>query len=72
MAVADASIVANAANSVVFVVGSGTSREVAQQAVERLSSVEAQVVGVVLNKAKSESSVYYDTYYATRGSLTNA
>ena len=73
LAVSDAAIVANAVNSVVFVVGSGTSREVAQQAIERLSSGRAQILGVVLNKAKSESSVYYDTYYATpRGSLTNA
>jgi capsular exopolysaccharide synthesis family protein len=72
LAVSDAAIIANAVNSVVFVVGSGTSREVAQQAIERLSSGRAQILGVVLNKAKGESSVYYDTYYATRGSLTNA
>jgi len=74
LAVSDAAIVANAVNSVVFVVGSGTSREVAQQAIERLSSGRARILGVVLNKAKGESSVYYDTYYANaaRGSLTNA
>jgi Mrp family chromosome partitioning ATPase len=66
MAVADASIVANAVTSVVFVVGSGTtSKEVAQSAVERLVSVHARVLGVVLNKAKfSSRSEYYYPHYA--------
>ncbi len=53
MAVADASIIANAASSVVFVVGAdSTSRAVVKSAIARLTSVQAQVVGVVLNKAK--------------------
>ena len=44
---------ANAASSVLFVVGSGaTSREAAQVALDRLASVQVQVVGVVLNRAK--------------------
>jgi capsular exopolysaccharide synthesis family protein len=66
LAVADASIVANAVTSVVFVVGSGTtSKEVAQSAVERLASVHARVIGVVLNKARiSSRSEYYYPHYA--------
>jgi len=65
MAVADASIVANAAASVVFVVGSGTtSREVAQAAVDRLVSVRGRVIGVVLNRAKiGKHSDYYYSYH---------
>jgi polysaccharide biosynthesis transport protein len=65
LAVADASIVANAAVSVVFVVASGTtSQEVAQRAVDRLLSVRARVIGVVLNKAKvGKHSEYYYPYH---------
>ncbi len=56
LAVADAAIIANAASSVVFVVGSGTTtREAARVAIDRLTGVQAQVVGVVLNKAKDDS-----------------
>jgi capsular exopolysaccharide synthesis family protein len=66
MAVADATIVANAAMSVLFVVGAGmTSAEVARGAVDRLISVQARVVGVVLNKADLETrSEYYYGYRA--------
>lgn len=63
MAVADASIIANAASSVLFVVGSGTtSREVAQAAIRRLISVQAQVIGVVLNKARLDRRSAYHYY----------
>ena len=64
MAVADAAIIANAASSVLFIVGSGTTtRAVARVAIERLTAVQAQVVGVVLNKAKDDfgSSPYHFT-----------
>jgi capsular exopolysaccharide synthesis family protein len=66
MALADASIVANVATSVLFVVGSGsTNTEAARTAIDRLSSVQAQVVGVVLNNAKvSRNSSYGYSYYA--------
>ena len=48
----------------VFVVGSGvTSREAAQAAVDRLTSVQARVVGVILNKAKSDRPGYVNPYY---------
>jgi succinoglycan biosynthesis transport protein ExoP len=65
MAVADTSIIANAAVSVLFVVRAGSTRkEVARAAIERLRSVQAHVVGVVLNKAKvSRRSEYYYLYH---------
>ena len=53
MAVADAAIVANVASSVLFVVGSGTtSRKAALIAIDRIASVQGEVMGVVLNKAR--------------------
>jgi len=65
MAVADASIIANAASSVVFVVASGTtSREDAQGALDRLHSVQGHVIGVVLNRAKIDLSA---ASYHSRG-----
>jgi capsular exopolysaccharide synthesis family protein len=69
MAIADASIIANAAASVLFVVGAGvTSREAAQAAIERLTSVQGQVIGVVLNQAKPDHSTEYgNPYYQTEG-----
>ena len=69
MAVADASIIANATSSVVFVVGAGTTREVAQAAIERLTSVDAQVVGVVLNKARRDRRFAYDSYLYQQNGL---
>jgi capsular exopolysaccharide synthesis family protein len=64
LAIADASIIANAASSVLFVVDAGvTSRHAAQAAIERLSSVHGQVVGVVLNKTdQGKESGYYYAY----------
>jgi capsular exopolysaccharide synthesis family protein len=70
MAVADASIVANVATSVLFVVGAGsTNTEAARAAIDRLASVQAQVVGVVLNKATaSTGSPYgYSSYEYVEG-----
>jgi capsular exopolysaccharide synthesis family protein len=60
MPVADATIVANAAGSVLFVVGSGTtSRRQAQAALDRLASVQVQVVGVVINKSRPDAASAY-------------
>jgi capsular exopolysaccharide synthesis family protein len=60
MPVADATIIANAAGSVLFVVGSGTtSRSHAQVALDRLASVQVHVVGVVINKARPDSASAY-------------
>ena len=52
-----------------FVVGSGsTNTEAARTAIDRLSSVQAQVVGVVLNNAKvSRTSSYGYSYYEAEG-----
>jgi capsular exopolysaccharide synthesis family protein len=62
---ADATIVANAVTSVLFVVGAGTtSPETARDAVERLMSVHARVLGVVLNKTNLQNSHYYYRYDA--------
>jgi polysaccharide biosynthesis transport protein len=69
MALADASIVANVATSVLFVVGSGsTNTTAARAAIDRLASVQAQVVGVVLNNAKvSRNPSYGYSYYEAEG-----
>ena len=66
MAVADASIIGNVTSSVLFVVGSGTTtREIAQAALRRLIAVQADVIGVVLNKAaRDRRSAYH--YYSDR------
>ena len=63
MALADASIVANAASSVLFVVGAGTTTDAARAAVDRLSSVQAQIVGVVLNNSKMSGKADYGYAY---------
>ena len=68
MAVADASIIANAVSSVLFVVRSGyTTRDAAQAAIDRLISVQAQVIGVVLNNAKVDprSEYGYSAYLSS-------
>ena len=74
MAVADAAIVASAATSVVFVVSAGhTNSELARLAVERLEGVQARVLGVVLNNAKTgASSDSYHPYYAPTKPVENA
>ncbi len=69
MPVTDATILANAASAVLFVIGSGTNREAASVAVNRLASVGAHLVGAVLNSAKlHRSSAYQYEYYAPRTS----
>jgi Mrp family chromosome partitioning ATPase len=71
MALADASIVANVADSVLFVVGSGrTNAESARAAIDRLVSVQAQIVGVVLNDAKiGRRSTYGYADYQVEGAV---
>jgi polysaccharide biosynthesis transport protein len=65
MAVSDASILANAATGVVFVVGADqTTRQTAKAAVNQLHSVNAHLIGAVLNRADVERNpYYYSTYY---------
>ncbi len=65
LAVADASILANTASGVVFVVGADpTSRHAARAAIDQLVAVQAHVIGAVLNRVDLEHNpYYYSTYY---------
>jgi succinoglycan biosynthesis transport protein ExoP len=64
LAVADASIVANSATGVVFVVGADqTSRQAARAALDQLAAVQAHVVGAVLNRVQLERNPYYYAAY---------
>jgi capsular exopolysaccharide synthesis family protein len=65
MAVADPSIVAHAADGVLFVVGAEmTARHAAQSALEQLESSNARIVGAVLNRVDVlRNSYYYSQYY---------
>jgi capsular exopolysaccharide synthesis family protein len=65
MAVTDASVLANTAGGVVFVVGSEmTSRATASTALEQLATAKARIIGAVLNRVDvGRHSYYYATYY---------
>jgi polysaccharide biosynthesis transport protein len=64
LAVADASIVANQATGVVFVVGADqTTRNTARTAIEQLHGAQAHVIGAVLNRADVERNPYYYSAY---------
>jgi polysaccharide biosynthesis transport protein len=64
MAVTDASIAANLAHGVLFVVGAEmTSRRVAQRAVEQLEMSQARFLGAVLNRVDLEHNAYYYSRY---------
>jgi polysaccharide biosynthesis transport protein len=64
IAVTDASIVANLASGVLFVVGSEmTSRRIAQRAIEQLELGQAKFVGAVLNRVDLEHNAYYYSRY---------
>jgi capsular exopolysaccharide synthesis family protein len=64
LAVADASVLANSATGVVFVVGADqTSRQTAKTAVEQLQSVGARIIGAVLNRADVQRNPYYYSAY---------
>ena len=64
MAVTDPSIVAHAADGVVFVVGAEmTARRAAQTALEQLETASAQVVGAVLNRVDVQRNSYYYSHY---------
>ena len=64
LAVADASILANTATGVVFVVGADqTSRQAARAALEQLDAVQAHVIGAVLNRVDLEKNPYYYSAY---------
>jgi len=62
--VADASVLANAATGVVFVVGADqTTRQTAKAAIEQLQSVGARIIGAVLNRADVQRNPYYYSAY---------
>jgi len=65
MAVTDASILANSATGVVFVVGAEmTSRRNAVAAIEQLTAARAKFIGAVLNRVDlKRHSYYYSPYY---------
>jgi Mrp family chromosome partitioning ATPase len=65
LAVADASVLANGATGVVFVVGADqTSRHTAKAALEQLAAVQAHIIGAVLNRVDLDrNAFYYSTYY---------
>jgi polysaccharide biosynthesis transport protein len=65
LAVTDSSIAANDASGVVFVVSSDkTSRQAARAAVEQLTSANAHIVGLVLNRVDLiRHPYYYASYY---------
>ena len=64
MAVTDASITANLAHGVLFVVGAEmTSKRVAQRAVEQLEMSQARFLGAVLNRVDLEHNAYYYSRY---------
>ena len=68
MAVTDASLVANVAGGVIFVVGAEmTSHRAAQQAVDTLKAASARVVGAVLNRVDLDrNGYYYSQYYRSQ------
>jgi capsular exopolysaccharide synthesis family protein len=64
MAVTDASIAANLAQGVLFVVGAEmTSRRIARRAVEQLELGQAKFLGTVLNRVDLEHNAYYYSRY---------
>jgi capsular exopolysaccharide synthesis family protein len=72
LAAADGSIVAAAADATVVVVRAGVTKEgEARMALDHLASVNAKVVGVVMNDQdsvmKQHGEVYYSEYYGAAG-----
>ena len=63
--VSDASIISAYSDGVIFVVGANeVDSNLAKIAKERLDSVKANIVGVILNKFKTNiNSEYYNYYY---------
>lgn len=62
--VSDASIISTYSDGVIFVVGANeVDSNLAKIAKERLDSVKANIVGVILNKFKSDTNSEYYSYY---------
>jgi capsular exopolysaccharide synthesis family protein len=61
--VTDATVLSKRVDGVILIVNSGTTKVgAAQQAVEQLRRVDANILGVVLNNVGSQKSYYYSTY----------
>lgn len=68
LSVADAAILANAADGVVLVADAGrTRREMARRAKESLERAGANLLGMVLNRMTRQTSGYYYYYYYDQG-----
>ena len=64
LAVADASVLANTASGVIFVIGADqTTRNTAKAAVDQLNAVQAHLIGAVLNRADVQRNPYYYSAY---------
>jgi capsular exopolysaccharide synthesis family protein len=64
LAVTDASILASQVDAAVLVVSSGiTRRDLALQAIEKLTRAKSRLLGVVLNQMKIDKDSYYGSYY---------
>lgn len=67
MAVADASVIANRATGVLFVIGAEmTSRHAARKAVEQIETAQGRFFGAVLNRVDLERNAYYYSQYYRR------
>ncbi|MCJ7702848.1 MAG: polysaccharide biosynthesis tyrosine autokinase [Anaerolineales bacterium] len=61
--VTDATVLSKRVDGVILIINSGTTKvAAAQQAVEQLRRVDANILGVVLNNVGSQKSYYYSTY----------
>lgn len=64
LAVSDASVLANIASGVVFVVGAEqTTRGAARAAIDQLHAAKARIIGAILNRASLDRNPYYYGQY---------
>jgi non-specific protein-tyrosine kinase len=62
--VTDAAVLSKRVDAVILVINSGRTKvAAAQRAVEQLSRVGANLIGVVLNNVSAKNTRYYNTYY---------
>ncbi len=73
LAVADALLLSTQVDGVIVVASAGLiPRKQLEQALRRLSDVNANVVGVVLNRQKADADGYYSDYYGADPRMTAA
>jgi capsular exopolysaccharide synthesis family protein len=67
MAVADSTVVANAVNGVVYVIGADmTGRQAAKAALDQLDHARARFVGAILNRVDFQANPYYYSHYHSK------